>query len=325
MTAKDLKLTHCIDLFFISVIFSTFLCASAKADDSAVDIAVLLKGLSNPYWKTLYDGVSDKAMQLGIKVYVQGVQSDSDAEGQLNLCNTMLLRKPKALVFGAVNNVNLAPCLRQAMQLGLKLVDVDGGMEQSDAEKIGIKLNFSVASDNYALGKKAAQYFAGRKGKVLAIEGFPGSVPGRLRIQGFRENLPAELEIVASLPGDWDRLKAADITNGIVTTHADLSGIFAANDLMALGAAEALHARNISGVQVVGIDGIADAVKAIGEGRLTASIAQLPYLMGQEAVEKSYKLINGHEAYEFNQKVPIVTLDKTILSAKNEPLLQFVR
>lgn len=299
--------------------------APLYATSPDVDIAVLLKGLSNPYWKTLYDGAADKGTELGINVYVQGVQSDSDAEGQLNICNTMLLRKPKAIVFGAVNNVNLAPCLREASKLGVKLVDVDGGTEQADAEKMGIRLNFSVASDNYALGKRAAQYFAGRKGKVLVIEGFPGSVPGRLRIEGFRENLPKGLEIVASLPGDWDRLKASDITNGIITKHPDLSAIFVANDIMALGAVEALHARNISGVQVVGIDGIADAVKAIEAGRLTASIAQLPYLMGQEAVEKTFKFINGKETYQFNQTVPIVTLDKTVLSAKDEPLLQFVR
>lgn len=298
---------------------------SATAATSEVDIAVLLKGLSNPYWKTLYDGANDKAKQLGIQAYIQGVQSDADAEGQLNICNTMLLRKPKALVFGAVNNVNLVPCLRKASQMDIKLVDVDGGTGKSDADKMGIPLNFSVASDNYVLGKTAAQYLTGVEGKVLVIEGFPGSVPGRLRIEGFTENLPKGLKIVASLPGDWDRLKAADITNGTVTKHPDLSAIFAANDIMALGAAEALHSRNISGVRVIGVDGISDALRAIESGRLSASIAQLPYLMGQQAVEKTFNLISGKNTYEFNQIVPILTLDKAVLSARNEPLLQFVR
>jgi D-allose transport system substrate-binding protein len=302
-----------------------WLCSICPAADEQIMIAVLLKGMSNPYWKTLFDGVNDKAKALGLKVYVQGIQSDADSEGQLNMCNTMLIRKPKALIFGAVNNVNLAPCLRQAGEMGIKLVDVDGGTGQEDAAKMGLKVSFSVASNNYELGRRAAQYLSGLKGKVLLIEGFPGSVPGELRKKGFSENLPPGLEIAASLPGNWDRLKAADITNGIIMKHPDLAAVFAANDLMALGAAEALMARGTKSVKVVGIDGIADAVKAIKQGRLTASIAQLPYLMGSEALEKTYKFLSGRADYEYNQNVPIVTLDQDVLSKGDEPLLQFVK
>ena len=263
-----------IALFFI--FFSNFCLAS----DENVDIAVLIKGMNNPYWKTLYDGVNDKAKELDINVYVQGVLGDADAEAQLNLCNTMLLRKPKALIFAAVNNVNLAPCLRKASKQGMALVDVDGGTGEKEAKEMGINLNFSVASDNYDLGKKAAEYLTGLKGKVLLIEGFPGSIPGMLRAKGFKENLPSELELIASLPGDWDRLKSANIATDTYSKHQDLVAVFAANDTMALGAAEALLARNIKGVKVIGVDGIADAVKAIKGNRMSASIAQLPYLMG---------------------------------------------
>ncbi len=310
----------------LAVIFSIFLFSSSSPAYSEQGlVAVLIKGLSNPYWKTLNDGVEAKAKELGLSVYIQGVQGDSDAEGQLNICNTMLLRKPDALIFGAVNNVNLAPCLKTASEMGIKLVDVDGGTGEEEAKKMGIKLNFSVASNNYELGKRAALYFSGIKGKVLLIEGFPGSVPGELRKQGFRENLPAGLEIVASLPGDWDRLKAADITNGIVIKHPDLKAVFAANDLMALGAAESLLSRGLTSIKVVGIDGIADAVKAIEQGRLTATIAQLPYLMGAEAVEKTAKSLREGVVYDFRQYVPIVTLDQEALKTRKDPLLIYVK
>lgn len=293
------------------------------ADDA--EIAVLIKGMANPYWKSLHDGVIDKAKELGINVYIQGSDTDSDAEAQLNLCSTMLLRRPKALIFGAVNSINLAPCLREASKLGIQLVAVDGGTGKADAEKMGIRLNFSVASDNYELGRKAAAYLSGKRGEVLLIEGLPGNVPGELRRKGFVENLPDGLKVVASQPGDWDRLKAADITNAVITRYPNLAAVFAANDLMALGAAEALSARNMKGITVIGIDGIGDAVKAIMADRLTVSVAQLPYLMGSEAVEKTYYFIKGKATYEFNQSVPVVTLDKNVLTKKDEPLLKFVR
>ncbi|RIL11150.1 MAG: LacI family transcriptional regulator, partial [Proteobacteria bacterium] len=229
--------------------------AGARAEQG-IEIAVLLKGMTNPYWKTLHDGVTDYASEKGIEIYIQGVQSDQETEQQLNVCNTMLLKKPKALIFAAVTGVTLAPCLKQASASGVLLVDVDGGMTEQEAAKMGIKLQFSVASDNYQLGKKAADYLSGINGKVLLIEGLPGSIPGIQRAKGFKENLPKGLTLVASLPGNWDRLRAADITNDVVTKHPDLAAIFAANDLMALGAAEALFSRKIENVKVLGVDGI---------------------------------------------------------------------
>ncbi len=70
------------------------------------------------------------------------------------------------------------------------------------------------------------------------IEGLSGNITGQKRARGFAEQLKKAapgLEIVASLPGDWDRGKAANITNDILTKHPDLVAIFAANDGMALG------------------------------------------------------------------------------------------
>ncbi len=310
-------------LIFISVfIFSA--CSPAEGNDAS--IAVLIKGMSNPYWKTLHDGVIDVAKEIDADVYIQGAQND-DGEAQLNICNTMLLKKPDALIFAAVNNVNLTPCLQKAQEQGVLLVDVDGNVGQEDAKNMGVDVAFSIASDNYDLGKKAALYLneKGVSGKVLLLEGLPGSVPGIQRAKGFNENINDGLQVVSSISGHWDRLKAADITTDTLTKHPDLAAVFAANDMMALGAAEVLRAKGVEGVTVIGIDGVADAVKAIKADRLTASIAQLPYLMGREAILKTHAYLMGKEQYDFDQKVPIVTLDKAALSAGEEPLLDYVR
>lgn len=311
-------------MHFVLVIF-LLLITPLQAHAKEGSIAVLLKGMSNPYWSALNNGIQEAAKENNLTIYVQGVQSDSAAEEQLNLCNTMLLHNPKALIFAAVNDTNLTPCLKKANEQGIVLVDVDGGTGKETAEKMGINLRFSVASNNYELGKKAATYLQSHKGKVLLIEGFPGSVAGLARVEGFKQNLPDNMELIASLPGDWDRLKAANIAQDIITKHPDLSTIFAANDLMALGASEALITAGKTDVIVIGVDGIKDAVKAIKNDRLTATIAQLPYLMGQEALLKTDKYLKGEEQYEFDQHVPIVTLTKDVLDKNEEPLLQYVR
>ncbi|TGR92531.1 sugar ABC transporter substrate-binding protein, partial [bacterium M00.F.Ca.ET.191.01.1.1] len=104
------------------------------------------------------------------------------------------------------------------------------------------------------------------------------------------------LQIVASLPGDWDRGKAASIATDTLTAHPDLVAIFCANDGMALGAVEAVYAAG-KGQQVtmIGVDGNVDAVKSIKEGRLNASVAQLPYLVGKQAVENGKKALAGEK------------------------------
>ncbi len=296
--------------------------ACSKKDGS--DIAVLSNSMSNPYWKTIYDGISDTAKNLNKTVYIQTLTRVGDAEEQANQCENALLHHPKAIIFAAVNQVNLISCLQKASAAGVVLVDMDGNFSEADAQKNDLNVAFSVASNNSDLGRLAANYVKNISGKVLVIEGASGSYPSIERTAGFKENIPTALNVVATLSADWDMLKAANITNDVLTNHPDLTVIFAANDQMALGAVEALAAKGRTDIKVIGIDGNADAVKAIKEGRLTASIAQLPYLMGKQALEKTATYIDQPTPIKFQQYVPILTLDKTALESKND-LLQYVR
>lgn len=296
---------------------------AAKAEEAL--ITALINDTSNPYWKTLEEGLKDTSEDLGLRTDIYSLRNASDAEGQLNQCETALLKKPKAIIFAAVDSVNLASCLRKANEKEILLVDIDGNIDEKRAKEMGITVAFSVASNNYDLGKKAADYIQGQNGKILVIEGASSSQPGNLRVNGFRENIGRNLEIVVSQSADWDRLKAADIVNRVLIQHPDLSFIFAANDTMALGAVEALRAANKSGIQVIGIDGTTDAVKAIKSGRLTASVAQLPYLMAKESLKKTSRYLAGEKSLSFYQYVPVVTLDKAVFENNDETLIQYVR
>ena len=94
---------------------------------------------------------------------------------------------------------------------------------QSMLDKEGIKITFRIGSDNVAAGGQGAEYLVSKlgkdaKGPVLVIEGLSGNITGQKRAQGFAaklKELAPGLEVVASLPGDWDRGKAASIANDI--------------------------------------------------------------------------------------------------------------
>jgi len=309
---------------------ATALPATAQADG---EYGVLMKTLANPFWGAMGQGVEDGANEAGVPYFVQAVESDQAAESQLNVCNTMLERQPVAMITAAINSTNLLPCLKAAREAGIEVVDLDGNLDPAILEAEGIEITFSIGSDNVLAGAQGAEYMVGQlgadaTGPVLVIEGLSGNVTGQKRAQGFADKL-AELapglEIVASLPGDWDRGKAANITNDILTRNPDLVGIFAANDGMALGAVESVFAAGKGGdVVIIGVDGNSDAVKSINDGRLTASVAQLPYLVGKQAVENVKMALEGEEV-PASVIVPTLVLTKEVMDAGTEPLLEFVK
>jgi len=306
--------------------------ASAHAAGKPV-YGVLLKTLSNPFWGAMEKGIHDGADAAGVDYFMQAVESDQAAEPQLNTCNTMLERKPAVMITAAINSTILLPCLKRANDMGMPVVDLDANLDHAIAAKAGVKIAFTIGSDNVAAGRQGADWLIGKlgkdaKGPVLVIEGLAGNITGQKRAQGFRDELAKGgpgLKVVASLPGDWDRQKAANITNDTLTRNPDLVAIFCANDTMALGAVEAVYAGGKGGkITIIGVDGNVDAVKSIKAGRLDASVAQLPYLVGKQAVEKAKAVLAGQKVDEYTY-VPTLVLTKQVLEGNKDPMLQYVK
>lgn len=294
---------------------------------------VLMKTLSNPFWGAMEEGVRDGAEAAGVEYFLQAVESDQAAEPQLNVCMTMLERAPDVMITAAINSNNLLPCLARATEMGIPIVDLDANLDRALAEEAGVDVAFTIGSDNVAAGAQGADYLVGQlgadaTGPVLVIEGLSGNITGQMRASGFAERLAEAapgLEIVASLPGDWDRGKAATITSDTLLRHPDLVAVFAANDGMALGAVEsAFAAGKGEDIIIIGVDGNSDAVEAIKEGRLNASVAQLPYLVGKLAVERVTEVLDGATVDDV-QYVPTLVLTAETFEEGTEPMLEYVR
>lgn len=328
MTTNKRKVNRFI--FAVSTAMVVGFGSAAQADG---DYAVLMKTLSNPFWGAMGQGVEEGAQAAGVEYFIQAVESDQAAESQLNVCNTMLQREPAALITAAINSTNLLPCLKAAQDAGIAVVDLDGNLDEAILDAEGIDIAFRIGSDNEAAGGQAADFMvetvgADATGPVLIIEGLSGNVTGQKRVSGFADRLgelAPGLEIVASLPGDWDRGKAATIMNDILVRHPDLVGVFAANDGMALGAVEsAFAAGKGEDIVIIGVDGNSDAVNSIKDGRLTASVAQLPYLVGFQAVENVQKLLADEEV-PTSIAVPTMVLTQEVLAEGTESMLEFVK
>jgi D-allose transport system substrate-binding protein len=315
-------------LSLASAALFTFQCGSAISADKT--FGVLLKNVKDPYWAFVSDGAKAAAKEIGVEVDILASQSDADVGPQLDMCNTMIQRKMDAFIVAAVTPTGLFPCLSEVSKAGVPIIDIDANVIQDQAEKAGVKVANSIGSDNFQAGALAADYVAKKmlKGKVLIIEGAPGSLPAIGRRDGFKDEIAKkhpDLEIVASLNANWDRNKAADIATDVLTRFPDLGAIYCASDEMAVAAAEAARAVGKPNIITVGIDAMPDALRAIKAGHMSASVAQLPYLMGYESVKMAKDILGGKKFEPWKQPTAVFVVDKDILEANSEPLLKWVQ
>ncbi len=160
-----------------------------------------------------------------------------------------------------------------------------------------------IASDNVAGGKLAGDYIrelVGEGAAVAELEGIPGSSAARERGKGFHEVADTGLKVATKQTADFDRAKGLSVMENILQANSDVKAVFAHNDEMALGALEALKSAGKMDVAVVGFDATDDAVKAVKEGRMAATVAQKPELIGEKAMETAKQVNQGKKSGEIH-------------------------
>jgi ribose transport system substrate-binding protein len=193
-------------------------------------------------------------------------------------------------------------------------VVVDDEVDAAAASEAGVRTDSYVGSDNVEGGRLAGRHLveaSGGRAKVAVLEGIPGHETGDSRLRGFREAIEAApgVEVVASQTANWERDQGFSVFQNMLQAHPEIDSVFACNDMMALGAIEAIAAARKTGrIRVIGFDAVDDARKAIEEGTMDASIAQFPAEMGRLAVETAVKLVRGEKvAPDQRTKIGLVT------------------
>lgn len=170
---------------------------------------------------------------------------------------------------------------------------VDGA--KATAEENGVEVDCKIASDNVAGAKMATEYLlelVGKGAEVAELQGVPGASAIIDRGEGFHEVADKDLDVVASQTANFNRAEGLDVMENILQASGDLKGVFAHNDEMTLGAAETISASG-KDIKIVGFDATDDAVAAVKEVKMAATVAQQPEKMGITAVETAIKLMAG--------------------------------
>lgn len=240
--------------------------------------------LNNPFFVTLSEGAEAKAEEEGADLIV--VDAGDDAAKQTSDIEDLISRNISVLIVNPVDSDAVAPAVQDAVAAGIKVISVDRVVN-------GVDVDCAIASDNVEGARMATEYMVsliGEGAKTAEIQGTSGASATIDRGEGFHLVADEQLDVVSSQTANFSRSEGMTVMENILQAQPDLKGVFAHNDEMALGALEAIGNRDIV---VVGFDATDDALAAIQQGRMAATVAQKPDLMGATAVETAISLVNG--------------------------------
>jgi ribose transport system substrate-binding protein len=265
-------------------------------------------GAGNPFWALVEKGAREKAKELGVDLVVLAPPQESDITSQIAQIEDQMTKGVAGIALAPTDPDALAPIVDEALAEGTKVVFVDTNGKNKGVTFIG--------TNNEMGAKLAADYICKNvpKGSDVAIlQGIIVQSTGRFRADGSHKGLTeCGLNIVAEQPGDWDRAKGQAVMENILVGNPNIKAVFASNDNMALGAAEALkQAAVLDKVLLVGFDANPDAAVSILAGEMSASVAQNPYNMGALSVENLMKLIKGEKL------APVIDTGTVLVTKEN--------
>ncbi|MDI6601503.1 MAG: ribose ABC transporter substrate-binding protein RbsB [Thermoanaerobacteraceae bacterium] len=257
-------------------------------------IGLVISTLNNPFFVTLRDGAQKKADELGYQLIVLDSQNDSAKE--LSNVQDVLQQGISVLMINPVDSDAVANAVKLANDAKIPVITLDRSAN-------GGEVVTHIASDNVAGGKMAGDFIVQKlngKGKVVQLEGIPGASAARDRGQGFTDAIKGtQIELVASQPADFDRTKGMTVMENILQAQPQIDAVFAQNDEMALGALQAIESAGRQGIMIVGFDATDDAVKAVNDGKMAATVAQQPEQIGSLGVENADKVIKGQQVPKY--------------------------
>ncbi len=238
------------------------------------------------------DGIKTAAKEEGVEVVV--LSADNNSTRQVNQVDDLITRGVDALIFTPQDATAAAAGVRAANRADIPVIAVDQKPESGKGE-----LATYIATDSVKAAEELATWMfeqMGGKGEIGRLQGVLGATAQLQRSEGFEKALKANpgIEVVAKQSANWDETEGYNAAQNMLQANPDIKAVFAESDAMALGTAKAARDAKRE-VMAVGIDGFPTMIQGIRDGLTQATMAQVPYKMGQQAVRDAITLLDGGE------------------------------
>jgi len=275
---------------------------SAQQNPKEFTIAVIPKGATHTFWKSIHAGALMAAHELGnVNVIWKSGLKEDDRDSQIKVLEDMITLKVDGIVLAPLDDVALRPYVNEATINNIPVVIIDSDLKSD-------KYISFIATDNYLGGRKAADLLAkmiGEKGRVIMLRYAEGSASTMQRERGFLDAIRKYTNIVLVSTNQFGGATAEtaykaseNLIAPLKTADGRLSvdGIFCCNESTTFGMLRALQDSKLAGkVKFVGFDSSRMLVNAIENGEIHGLILQDPFKMGYLGVKTIYAFLNGQQ------------------------------
>ena len=302
----------------LALAFSVLLAGCNKSGKSGqLSIAVIPKGTTHIYWKSVEAGAKKAASELNVKVTFIGPQREDDRSQQIDLVTNQALQND-AIVLAPLDAVALRDAAKSVTEKGKPVVIIDSGLADSSSF-----ITSYVATDNREGGRIAARRLAeilSGKGKVAMLRYMQGSASTEQREEGFLEEIKKSpgIEVVSSEQfSGATASQAQDVAANLLTRLASadglsIQGLFCSNQTNTYGMLQALRGKNLGGkVNFVGFDCDATFIDALKKGEMNGTVLQDPVNMGYLGVKTAVAKLKGEKVE------PLIDTGATLVTATN--------
>ncbi len=271
--------------------------AAAPSTGKRLKIAVVPKGTTHEFWKSVHAGAAKAAKELDVDIVWKGPLKEDDLKQQIQVVDTFVAQGVSGIVLAPLNDSALRTPVKAAKSAKIPVVVFDSDLQGDD------HVSF-VATDNQAAGKLAAEGMAKRldgKGNLVVLRYQEGSASTQNREKGFIDALGGkpDLRLVSDNQyGGATTESAFQKSESLLVAHkaqtGAVSGVFTPNESTTFGMLQALKKSGMNGkVRFFGFDSSDKLVAALREGDIDGLVVQNPFNMGYLAVKTMAEHLRG--------------------------------
>lgn len=268
--------------------------APAAGEAKSLKIAVIPKGMTHEFWKSIHAGAAQAAKELGVEILWKGPQKEDDRAQQITVVEDVINLGVDGIVLAPLDDRALIRPVQDAVRDKIPVIIIDSGLQGRDY------ISF-VATDNHQGGVLAARRMGELlqgKGPIFMIRYLEGSASTDERERGFLETVTKDFPGLRLLVKDQytgaTTETAYQLGENLLGRFPDVEGVFCPNESSTFGVLRALQESGLAGkVKFVGFDSSPKLVQALREGHLHGLILQNPVKMGYLGVTRMVQHLRG--------------------------------
>ena len=299
----------------LSLVLSCAFSVNARCAEGTLTIAVVPKGTTHDYWKSVKAGATAAEKELSgpagkVKIIWKGPLKEDDRTAQIDVVQNFVAKGVSGIVLSPLDTQALVAPVELATASGIPVVIIDSALASDKPVSY-------IATDNKQGGRIAAQQlvkFAGENAKAVMLRYLVGSASTAEREDGFLEEI-AKHPTVSLLSTDQHagatRESALNASQNLLGRWRDgATAVFSVNEPSTVGMALAMQETGLAGKVIhIGFDASAPLVTALKEGRIQALVVQDPYKMGYLGVKMCVAKLRG-QTVDKRIDTPVVVVTK---------------